>query len=65
VEVDLGIHENVMCTKVDLESDDERKIPTSFPQRTTYIVHLTHSLGKYILCRLIGHVLQETHVIEF
>jgi hypothetical protein len=48
VEVDLDIHEKVICTEVDLASDDERKIWASFLQRTTCNGHLAHFLGKFI-----------------
>ena len=65
MEVDLDIQEKVICTKVDLEFDDERKIWASCLQRTVYTGHLTDFLGKFIAFRLVGHVLQDTHVVEF
>jgi hypothetical protein len=65
VEFDLEIHEKVICIEVDLASDNERKTWTSFLQRTAYTGHFTHFLGKFLVCQLIGHVMQKTHVIEF
>jgi hypothetical protein len=65
VEVELDIHEKVICTEVDLASDDERKIWASFLQRTASIGHLTHFLGNFLSSHLLGHVLQKTHVVEF
>jgi hypothetical protein len=59
VEVDLDIHEKVICTEVDLTSDEEKKIWSSFLQRTAYTSHLAHCLGKFLMCRLIGHVFQK------
>jgi hypothetical protein len=65
VEVDLDIHEKVICTKFDLASDDKRKIWESYLQIIACTGHLVHFLGIFIMCRLIGHVLQKTHVVEF
>jgi hypothetical protein len=58
VEVDLDIHEKVICIEVDLASDDERKIWASFLQRTT-VPATSHLLGKFLANQLIGHVLQK------
>jgi len=64
VEVDLDIHEKLICIEVDTTFDEERKILANFFQRTNCTGHLVHVLGKIIVCRLIGHVLHKTHVIE-
>jgi hypothetical protein len=47
VEVDLDIHEKVICTEVDLAYDDERNIWESFLPINSYIGHLKHFLGKF------------------
>jgi hypothetical protein len=65
VEVDLDIHKKLICMEVDLASDEERKISTSFLQRIACTGHIAHFLGKFPACRLIGHVLQKIHVVEF
>jgi hypothetical protein len=64
VEVDLYIHEKVKCIEVDLASDYERKISTSYFQRTISIAHNTHFLGKLLVGRIIGHVPHKTHIVE-
>ena len=65
VEVYLDIHEKVICTEVDLAFDDKRKIWEIFLQRNACTSHLTHFLGKFHMFRLIGNVLQKTHIVEF